>query len=1030
MATATANNGQPDDVDVASGGSVLPNQASTPGVTLNSNNAVTNEGTIQFNNISGSTTVLIQGGVTGSFTNSGTVNNIEDFDPPDNNQDGIVESPLAQGNNRFGVRVTGTAPFVGTISNTGSIFAEGNDSAGLSVEAPMVGSILQGGTIGVTGDRSFGLRTTAPITGAISITGPVSTSGQAATAVSIGGDVSGSVTVYSDVSSNGFSTSVRSITDSTLKTIEATASEVEQSGPAMVVGASIGGGLFIGSPPAGTGTGSTVDADGDGIPDGSEGAGSLSSFGSAPALLIGGTNRDITLGAFGTGANGFGLIMRGSVNASGLYDGITSTGIQIGGTGGAANLVGGLRLTGTVAAQSYEAAATGLLIGKGGSVPLFQNENTIASSILHSSLSNPSTATSAAVLVQAGGSLPSVINYGTIAASAQGSASSAAGIVDQSGTLSSISNQGVITATVTPATTGGTTTGTAIALDLRANTSGVTLVQAVNPNPITLSGTVDENNVVTVLSTTPTAPSIVGDVLLGNGPNNVQLLGGTETGALSLGSGSDRLVIDNGATFTGALTHLGSALTVNVNNGSLTNTSSVPLQATSLNVGSSGQISIAVDPANNRAGGYIVSGPAIVANGAKVGINLISPITTAQTFTLISSPNLSVGESASTALGTVPYISIASLSLNQAIGTLTVSLRQRTAAEAGLNSAESAALQAVLAGLPADTAVQNAVLSQTTRSGFIGVYDQLLPDYSGGVFRLASAASRAISRAASDADGPWLQEITVGARLSAGHGAAPFEALGLGVSGGMEKGSSIGVVGVTAALFTGDVRLSKSPGDNRASESQLEGGVTWHTDIGQLRLDGRAAGGFVSYNYRRELKLFDSTGAVSLDRLANGKTNGWSLAGRFGASYRAQAGRYYLQPEAHIDYFHLTEGAYTEQGGGAAFDMSVAQRLSQEASATVSVRAGGSFGRDFTWRPELEFGYREIVSGNPGATTASFTGGQPFTLDPAQIQKGGAFGRAGFAAGNDVYDISIAAGVEKRSDYTEGDLKFRLRLLF
>ena len=1030
VATATATNGAPDNVDVASGGTVQPTAATSPAVTLNSNNAVTNEGTIQFNNVNGSTAVLIQGGVTGSFTSSGNVSNIEDFDPPDNNKDGVVEAPLAQGSNRFGVRVTGTAPFVGNITNSGTIFAEGNDSAGVSIEAPMTGTIFNSGTIGVTGDRSFGLRTLVPITGAIQITGPISTSGQAATAVSIGNDVSGAVSVYSDISSNGYSTASRSIVDSTLKTIEATPSEVQQSGPALVVGGNVGGGVYIGAAPAGTYSGSVLDVDGDGIPDGSEGAGALSSFGSSPALLIGGANRNVTLGAFGAGNNAFGLIMRGSVSSSGLYDGVSATGIQIGGTGGAASLVGGFRLTGQVSAQAYEAAATGLLIGAGGSVPVFQNENIIAATIAHSSLVTPTTATATAIRVLAGGSLPSVINYGNIVSSVSGASASSTAIADLSGTLSNVNNQGIISTAVTPGVTGGTTSGSAIALDLRANTTGVTLTQSTNPSPIPLTGTLDANNVFTATTTTPSTPSITGDILLGNGPNTVNLLGGTVTGALSLGSGASSLTINNGAAYSGALTHSGPNLAVAVTNGSLTNTSSVPLQATSLTVGSGGSLSIAVDPANNRAGGFLVSGPATIANGAKIGINLISNLSTAQTFTLISSPSLSVGESASTALGQVPYITVANLSLNQAIGTLSVSLRQRTAAEAGLNPAESAALQAVLAALSGDSAVLNTVYGQTDRAGFVGVFDQLLPDYSGGVFRLASAAARAVSRAASDADGPWMQEVTVGARLKPGHNATPFNAIGLGVSGGMERSSSIGVVGVTAALFTGDIRIPKSPGDNRTSESQLEGGVTWHTDIGQLRLDGRAAGGFVSYNYRRELKVVNSAGTVSVDRTANGKSSGLSLAGRFGGSYRAQSGRWYLQPEAHIDYFHLNEGAYTETGGGNAFDMSVAKRTSSEASATVSVRAGGSFGRDFTWRPELEFGYREIVSGDPGKTTAQFAGGTPFTLDPAAIQRGGAFGRFGFATGNDVYDVSIAAGAEMRSGYTEGDLKFRLRLLF
>ncbi|HTK35873.1 MAG TPA: autotransporter outer membrane beta-barrel domain-containing protein [Caulobacteraceae bacterium] len=1030
VATATASNGGPADITVDSSATLQPTTAAAPAVTLNSNNVVTNNGIVTFNNVNGSTGVLVQGGFTGAVTNVGTINNIEDFTPPDNNVDGVVESPLASGNTRYGVRVTGAAPFTGSITNTGSIFVEGNDSAGVSVEAPLVGSIIQAGTVGVTGDRSYGLHTTAPITGPVQITGAVSTSGQGSTAVSIGNDVSGAVSVYSAVSSNGFATSSRSITDSVLKTIQGTASEQLLSGPSMVIGGNLGGGLFIGAPPAATATASTADVDGDGIADGAEGVGALSSFSSSPSLLIGGTGRSVTLSPFGTGSNAYGLIVRGSVTSLGLYDGISATGIQVGGTGSAASLIGGFRLTGATSATAYESASTGLVVGAGGSVPVFQNENSITASTLYSTVATAhTTAAATAVLVQPGGSLPAVVNLGTIAATGAGPTVSAAAITDQSGTLSSIANQGLITASVTPGVTGGTTSGSAIALDLRSNTSGVSLVQSVNAAPITLSGSTDDNGVVTVTGTTPATPAIVGDVLLGNGPNTVQLLGGTETGALSLGSGPSSLTVANGAVFTGALTHTGSGLTVSVPSGTLTNTSPVALQTASLDIGATGAVSIAIDPANNRSGGFLVTGPATIASGAKVGINLLSGIGTPQTFTLISSPQLNIGSIASLE-GTVPYAAVASLSVNNAIGALTVSLRQRTAAEAGLNPAEAAALQAVYAALPADAAVQNALYSQTDRAGFIGVYDQLLPDYAGGVFRLASVASRAVSRGTSDADGPWVQEYTVGTRLSAGNGATPFHGLGLGVAGGFERNSSIGVVGVTASLFTGDVRVTKSPGDNRASESQVEGGVTWRTDLGGLRLDGRAAGGFVSYNYRRELKLFDATGATSLDRLANGKSTGYSLAGHFGGSYRAQLGRWYVQPEAHLDYFRLTSGAYSEVGGGSAFDLNVAARTGQETSATVSVRAGGSFGSDFTWRPELEFGYREIITGSPGVTTASFAGGQPFTLSPADIQKGGAFGRFGFAAGNDLYDLSIAAGAEMRGGYTEGDLHVRVRLLF
>ena len=114
-----------------------------------------------------------------------------------------------------------------------------------------------------------------------------------------------------------------------------------------------------------------------------------------------------------------------------------------------------------------------------------------------------------------------------------------------------------------------------------------------------------------------------------------------------------------------------------------------------------------------------------------------------------------------------------------------------------------------------------------------------------------------------------------------------------------------------------------------------------------------------------------------------------------------------------------------------AVDLSVAQRLSQEASATVSVRAGGSFGRDFTWRPELEFGYREIMTGGPGDTTAKFVSGNTsFTLAPQLQDRGGLLARLGLRAGGQFADFSADAGGVFNKDYQTYDARAVARFLF
>ena len=93
------------DIKVSSTGSVKP--ATGAAVTLNTNNYVRNEGTIQVTGANDSTGILANSGLTGEITNSGTITLDESYTPTDTDNDGDLDGPFAQGSNRFGIRVLG-----------------------------------------------------------------------------------------------------------------------------------------------------------------------------------------------------------------------------------------------------------------------------------------------------------------------------------------------------------------------------------------------------------------------------------------------------------------------------------------------------------------------------------------------------------------------------------------------------------------------------------------------------------------------------------------------------------------------------------------------------------------------------------------------------------------------------------------------------------------------------------------------------------------------------------------------------------
>ena len=811
--------------------------------------------------------------------------------------------------------------------------------------------------------------------------------------------------------------------------------------------------------------------------------------------------------------NDYGVIVRGEVAGEGVYDGVTATGIQVGngiGANGAApptvTIDGGIRVVGSVSADSYVADSTAIHIQAGGVVPDIRNEDFIESSISNSSVTGTNyagtaklSAASTGILIDAGANVSAISNFGTLQATANGDAMTAAAVRDLSGSVTNVLNEGVISAVVTPVTSElQLATSSQVALDLSHGSNDETLTQQVNPDPIQIdvSTTTSASGVVTTgasfttvtssvttttttttagvttttISTTPTYPEIVGAVLLGNGANTVNLYGGSVLGALSLGNGNGgslTLGIDDPSTGTestaiyqGALTFSGTGLALKVVNGELINTAATPLNLMSLTVGAKGVLYAAIDPSNGGATLYNVSGSATLASGAQLGIVLDSPLLKETTFTIIKAGSLTDLTGGALNTADLPYV-LTGTEISGG-GAISIDLRTRTPAELGLNPAEASAFGAVYGNIGTDAGIEQALLNTYSKSSFLNVYDQLLPDYSGGVFELALAASDAVTRATSRVNdienpsgtrGAWAEEVAFGVNHDKDANTAGYQGGGFGFVGGLETGGAgLGAFGLTGSFLTGDIKDPHSPGDNLSSFSEGEFGGYWQAQLGGFRGDARVGGGYLLYANRRELLLTDSAGDPTLDRTSKASSSGYSATGHFGLGYQTgPIGWVYFRPQVRGDYFYLDQGAYTEHGGGVpqsstgtstgttaaastadGFDLSVAQRNGNEASGVASLVTGMTFGQGFRWRPELEIGYRDVFSGTAGTTVAQFVqgNGQSFALNADDIKGGGPLGRLDVKADTDFYELNFEAGVEDRTHFTEGDLRISVRVLF
>lgn len=992
-------------------------------VTLDSDADLAMNGTIEMGGAAGASAISVAAGTDTAIGvgEDATITVLEDYVVDDDDSDGIVTDGIASATGRAGIHVRGAAS--GTILNEGAITVEGQDSAGILLDGAWTGFVTSTGTIRVIGDNARGI-STQDVDGDVTLEGSVSVVGSGASAVDIAGDVTGGVTIQGAVT-KGYSYA----TDDG-DTVLLSRAALRTGTAAVSITGNVAGGIYVAAPPADDGSDSD-DIDGDGVDDADEGTGVITTYGNGPAIQVGGAS-DITVGAATGNVGTYSLAIDGTVTANSYYSNTAAYGVVVGGQGGNVTLTEGIGIYGNLSATSYDTAATALLIGEGSTVASLYNSGAITASL---------TSPGEGVTV---------------------------GVQDLSGTLTSLVNTGYITA-------GGSSTDSRTALDLSANTSGVSIVQYLNDDDAETRADYEEDND----EDDPTIyASITGDILLGSGNDTITSSTGSITGNTVFGGGDDTLTLSDDATyvgdiqfgtglataslsgesvFSGTMDFGGAGGTVTLNDsaiysGQFTDAANVavavnggtliPDEATtvsfgSLHVASAGTIGVYVD--GDESSTFLVDS-ATLEDGASVSATVNSLATAEGTYTVLTSDNLEIAGSLTPSVDT-PFIYNGSVSSDER--NIYLTLARKTTGELGLTKAQAAAWDAVYATSQNDDYMTASLLEVEDTATLREQVGSLLPDHAGGVFKAVTMADRLAARHISDDTsmfdisdvGGWLEPVYWRASKEA-TGTASYKASGWGLSGGLEKRTDLGYFGVSYAWLKGSVKDNGGSGDLDLGQHDL--GLFWRTGQGPFTAWARVGGSRVSIDSVRTYTGTISDTDFTYD--AEGSWKGWLFSGLAGASYRLDMSRRFsIKPRVELEQMWLREDGYDETADSDAAALSVASRTSKALTATPTVTASYALGTiSPDWRPltfSFEGGRREVLAGKLGNTTAWFNGGDTYDAGEAfsiagDSLKGAWVGEASVLAGGYDFTWKIATRMERTSTSTDTSVRASLSVAF
>ncbi|MCT2398454.1 autotransporter outer membrane beta-barrel domain-containing protein [Novosphingobium mangrovi (ex Huang et al. 2023)] len=1030
LRTSTIKNGAADTITITTDGSVVLTGGTA--VTMDSDHAVSNAGTIDVSN--GTAGIVALAGTSGNIVNSGTITVDEPYAPADDDNDGDLDGPFALGANRYGIRTEGAHG--GNISNSGKITVVGNDSAGISLGGPLTGDFTHNGETAVTGDRSVGIEAGA-IDGDVRLAGSVSARGEDAVGAHFSGDVDGAMVVQGNVAATGYRYTTVPSDPSKLD-----ADDLLQGGSALLIEGNVSGGIVLAVPP-GDADPDNADEDADGIPDNEEGSAKVVSYGAAPAMVIGATDHAVAIGPVAGTASGYGLQIDGAIEGRGLYSGVDATGLAIAGRGGEVTIANGIGIGGTVMAVSNGGSATAVRIGAGASTPELRNSGTISASG-----GNAASARTTALHVAAGASLPTIRNSGTIKAVA-GADGTATAILDESGSVTLLENSGAITASGAAAASGRN-----VAIDLSAATQDLTVRQ-------------------TQVASGYDAPSISGDVRLGSGNDLLAIADGSLTGDVTFGGGDDRLALSGDAVQTGKVTFGGGADTMTLEGsssfsgtldfgggadsltlagtsafgGSLLNASQasvkvsggaldirMPTQVGSLEIGENGVLVATLDAANGQGSAYTVGGTASFAEGAKLAIRLADVSTAEGSYQVLTASAIEGLDKLETVTDLVPFMFKAELDEGAADNTIVVDVARRSIGELGLNRSQASAYDAVFAALSTDEEIEDVFLSITDGGTFRDAVGQMLPDHAGGAFEGISLGVRTLARQLQDPPTPLGHEGKIattvnlafwGSDKKAGPTAA-YDLSGYAWSLGGEYETGLGYFGATVSYLWNRHTIGAA---SEVKSGSVEGAVHWRGHWGAFGGFARASIGHADFDSER--KFTGVTADKEIKRTIDGSWNGSFVTFVAGASAEGGTQFFFFRPQVSVDYVRLREDGYAETGDdalGLVVDKRTSDEFGLNGGMTVGFDLMGMNARDENWmRIETEGGWREVLGGSLGATTARLgTGdvapGEAFTLSP-EGSTSGWFGRLRAFGGS----VGFIMGGELSADRRHGEVNLALR---
>ncbi len=1044
----TATNG---DITINSGVTVTTTTAG-PAITLNSDNSVNNQGAININDVDGATAVEIQGGNTGSYTQSGSISLLEDYTPKDTDGDRIPDETLASGTGRTGVLISGASPFVGNVSfaNTSSVAIEGNDSYGIRLAdtAGLTGNLTALGTIAITGDNSYGISLENQIIGELALGGRIETRGTNTTAVNVAGDIDGGFTSSARISNTGYRFTDRpNITGRGL----IDENDLNQGGAAVSISGNVSGGILFDQ----VETTTTNDA---GVESTSVTAiATVTQFGSAPAILIDGQGTPIAIGRVSTvtdpDADGYNagllyaFVNEGTLTGSGIYDDMNSRTFEV----RDAVLDGGISNTGTMTAASFRSGDNGtadvdgftgtaqvIIIGNGAIADRINNSGVIAARVSEAddtiyadrgAVQGVRPVTAIAIDIEAGGSLTSITNTGSIASVVTARTGEVIAIRDRSGTLRTVTNTGTISAfgLSSDAESEAVTNFTTVALDLSNNTSGVTLTQS-------LAVDLDTTD-----TATPTPPSINGDILLGSGDDVVAVNSGFITGDISFGGGDDSLSL-SGATYRGALSNSSGGLMISAIDSSLTNSSATPVSITSASFDGTSSYNPTLNGATGQASTLVASGNISFADGAQINPTLSNIIgTTNNTFTIASASDLSIGGNLAALNGAVsPFLYNTTYSIDpNNSNSLIVTLDLRETSELGLDNAQTAAFTSAFEALGANAGLGNAFVNITDGTAFNQAFNQLMPEFAAAARQFVIAnvdgATGAVGahldnvrRSQDRPGGAWIQEFAYFADRDLAGLSEQYRGSGFGFNAGFD--SAIGpfhAVGITAGFASTQIE-SVSDLDDPLDVLTIQLGTYAGYEIGDLGFEAYAGVGYNDFESERKINVGDFTGS------ADGDWTGTHYNASLRAGYDMEFGdKFFVRPSVSLDYLSLSEKAYTESGDtGIALDID--SRSSESGSATAMLNFGARFMGKRTWiRPSLRVGLRNDFINDGVFTTGRFVGGTtPFNIQSEAFPDSGFLLGLSVAAGSEFSSFSLDIDSDIRDGFVRHTGRIVLRLLF